>query len=75
MPEIEMRLADGRKLNFDKSFPQFNVKKKIYAKGSLKEHSRFEWKCWILDTASLSSYFIATITPTFIFTIAFLRED
>ena len=40
-----MRLVDGRKLNFDKSFSQFNVKKKIYAKVSLKEHSRFEWKC------------------------------
>ena len=45
----------------------FIVKKKIYAKSSLKEHSQFDWKCWILDTTSLTSYFIAKITLAFIF--------
>ena len=28
MPELEIGLADGGDLNFDKSFLQFNVKKK-----------------------------------------------
>ena len=32
-------------------FLQFNAKKKLYAKSS----SRFEFKCWILNTASLNS--------------------
>ena len=45
MPELKIGLNDGGKLNFDNSFPKFNVKKKIYAKSSLNEHSRFDWKC------------------------------
>ena len=40
MPELEIRLADGGESNFDRYFPQFNVKKK-YPKSS----SRFEFKC------------------------------
>ena len=30
MPELEIGLVDGGDLNFDKSFLQFNVKKKKY---------------------------------------------
>ena len=41
MPELDIGLADGGGLNFDQSFLQFNVKKKIYAKSS----SRFDFKC------------------------------
>ena len=41
MPELDIRLVDGGELNFDQSFLQFNVKKKIYAKSS----SRFDFKC------------------------------
>ena len=37
MPELEM----GDELNFDQSFLQCNVKKKIYVKGS----SQFDFKC------------------------------
>ena len=51
MPELDIGLVDWAKLNFDQSFQEFNVKKKYYAKSS----SRFDFKCWILDTASLSS--------------------
>ena len=51
MPELEIGLADVSKLNFDQSFLQFNAKKKINANSS----SRFEFKCWILNTASLNS--------------------
>ena len=40
MPEPAIGLADGRELNFDQSFLQFNAKK-IYAKSS----SRFSFKC------------------------------
>ena len=32
MPELDIGLVNGGELNFDQSFPQFNVKKKIYAK-------------------------------------------
>lgn len=32
MPEFDIGLADGGELNFDKSFLQFNLKKKTYAK-------------------------------------------
>ena len=60
MPELDIGLVDGGELNFDQSFLQFNVKKKLYAKSS----SRFGFKCWILDTASLSSKFIAIIMLT-----------
>ena len=41
MPELDIGLVDGAKLNFDKSFLQFNVKKKLYAKSS----SQFDFKC------------------------------
>ena len=51
IPELDIGLADRGELNFDQSFLQFNVKKKIYAKSS----SRFDFKRWILDNASLSS--------------------
>ena len=56
MPELEIGLVDGGELSFDPSFLQFNVKKKIY--------SRFDFKCSILDTASLSSQFIVIIMLT-----------
>ena len=49
MPELEIGLVDG--VNFDQSFLLFNVKKKINEKSS----SRFDFKCRILDTVSLSS--------------------
>ena len=74
MPELEIGHVDGGEFNFNQSFLQFNLKKKIYAKNSLKEHSRFDWKCWLLDTASLSNELIATIMSTFTFTIALLSE-
>ena len=47
--ELKIGLADVSALNFDQSFLQFNPKKKINAK-----KSRFEFKCWILKTASLN---------------------
>ena len=34
MPELEIGLADGSKLNVDQFFLQFNTKKKLYAKSS-----------------------------------------
>ena len=42
---------DCGELNFDKSFLQFNVKKKIYVNISFWA----DFKCWILDATSLSS--------------------
>ena len=30
MPELDIGVVDGGELNFDQSFLQFNVKKKIY---------------------------------------------
>ena len=62
MPELEIRLADGCALNFNQSFLKFNVKKKIYIER--ESYSWFDFKCWILDTASLSTKFIAIIMPT-----------
>ena len=50
MPELKIGLADERALNFDQSFLQFNAKKKINAKKSF----RFEFKCWILKTATFN---------------------
>ena len=41
MPELKIGLADVSTLIFDKSFLQFNAKKKINEKKS----SRFEFKC------------------------------
>ena len=38
MPELEMGLAVVRELNFNQSFLDFNVKKKVQA----KSYSRFE---------------------------------
>ena len=61
MPELEIGLVnDGGELNFNQSFLKFNVKKKTQA----KSYSRFDFKSWILDTASLSCKFIAIIMPT-----------
>ena len=34
MRELDVGLVDGVELNFDQSYQQFNVKKKMYAKGS-----------------------------------------
>ena len=48
MPELEIGLVDG---DFDQSFLQYKAKKKIWAKNS----SRFELKCWILNTAPLTN--------------------
>ena len=51
MSELEIRLVEGGELNFDQSSLQFNVKKKIQA----KSYSLFDFKCQMLNTASLSS--------------------
>ena len=40
MPELDIGLVDGSELNFDQSFLQFNVRKKLYAKRSC----RFDFK-------------------------------
>ena len=66
MPELEIGLVDGGELNFDQAFLQFNVKKKIYAKSS-----QFDFKCWMLDTVSLSRMYCHNNAK---FTIAFLSE-
>ena len=60
MPEREIKLSDVSELNFDLSFLQSSSKKKTNAKSS----SQFEFKCWILKTASLNSWFIAIIILT-----------
>ena len=60
MPELKIRLVNGGKLNFNPSFLKFNLKKKLQA----KSYSQYEFKCWILDAASLSSKFIAMIMLT-----------
>ena len=60
MPELEIGLADEGELNFNQSFLKFNVKKKLQA----KSYSQFDFKCWIVDTASLTSKFIAIIMST-----------
>ena len=39
MPELEIGLVDGSELNFNQSFLQFNVKKKIQVRSS----SRFDY--------------------------------
>ena len=41
MPELEIELVDGGELNFNQSFLQVNVKKKI----QVKSYSRFDFKC------------------------------
>ena len=69
--KCEIGLVDVGELNFDQSFLKFKVKGKNIWKSSLKEHSQFDWKSWILDTASLSSEFIATIMLNFFFTLPF----
>ena len=55
--EFEIALNYACELNFDKSFLHFNVKKKIYAKVIL---NLTVYKYWILDTASLNSWFIGS---------------
>ena len=67
MPEFEIGIVDGGELNFNQSFLRFNIKKKIYA----KSYSWFDFKCWILDTASLSRIYCYNNVN---FTIAFLSE-
>ena len=37
MLELELGLANGGKLNFNKSFLQFNIKRKIYVKSYFKK--------------------------------------
>ena len=46
--ELKIGLADVSTLNFDQSFSHFNAKKKT----NVKKSSQFEFKCWILKTAS-----------------------
>ena len=61
MPELEKGLVDGGELNFNQSFLKFNAcKEKI----KVKDYSQCDFKFWILDTANLSSKFIAKIMPT-----------
>ena len=75
MLDVEIGLVLGEKLNFDQFFLRFNVKKKIYAKRIF--YRTFSIWLEILNTrhASLLNFqFIATIIPTFIFTLAFLSE-
>ena len=60
MPELKIRLANVSALYFDQSFLQFNAKKKINAKKS----SRFEFKCCIIEIASLNIQFIVIIMLT-----------
>ena len=60
MPELDIGLVDGGELNLNQSFLKFNLKKKM----RVKSYSWFDFKYWILDTASLSSKFIAVIMPT-----------
>ena len=67
MPELEIGLVDGGELNFNQSFLKFNVKKKI----QVKSYSRFDFKCWILDTTSLSRIYCYNNANL---TIAFLSE-
>ena len=57
MAELHIGPVVEGELNFDHSFLQFNPNKNVYAKSS----SWFDFKCWILDSASLSSQFIAVI--------------
>ena len=57
MPELEIGLVNRDELNFNQSFLEFIVNKNIQA----KSYSRFDFKYWILDAASLSSKFIAII--------------
>ena len=41
MPELEIGLVDGGELDFNQSFLQFNMKKKMQTKSS----SRYDFKC------------------------------
>ena len=43
MPELEIGLVDGCKLNFNQSFLKFNVKKKIEA----ESYSQFDFKGYL----------------------------
>ena len=42
MVEFHIGLIDGDELNFDKSFLQFDVKKKKVSRVTLKEHPQFD---------------------------------
>ena len=44
MLELEIRPVDEGELNFNKSFLQFNVKKKYMQRAALKEPSQFDRK-------------------------------
>ena len=67
MLELDIGLTDGCELNFNQSFLKFNIKKKK----QVKSYSRFDFKCRILDTISLSRiYFYNNANLT----IAFLSE-
>ena len=59
MPELEIGLVDGGELNFNQSVLQFHVKKKAKVKSS----NRFDFKCWIRDTASLNNQSTTTVMP------------
>ena len=41
MLELDIGLVDGAKLNFDQSFLQFDVKKKLQAKSSTRFDSKY----------------------------------
>ena len=45
MLELEIGLVDKGELILDKSFLQFDVRKKIYAKSYFKENFQFHLKC------------------------------
>ena len=51
MAKLQIGLVDEGQLSFDQSFLQSNVTNNVYATSS----SWSDFKCWILDTASLSS--------------------
>ena len=59
MPELDISLVDGGELKFNQCFLQFNVKKI-----QMKSSSQYDFRCWILETATLSSLSIAIITST-----------
>ena len=61
------RICWGGELNFNQSFLKFTVKKKI----QVESYSRFDFKCWILDTASLSKIYCYNNAN---FTIVFLSH-
>ena len=59
MPELDISLVDGGELKFNQYFLQFNVKKI-----QMKSSCQYDFRCWILETATLNSLSIAIITST-----------